>query len=395
MLSYAALMIQEDVEITMITDFKSQKVSVLVPCYNVEDTLDRCIDSIEAQTHKNIEIVAVNDGSTDGTGRRLKERSVSSPLPFRLIEKENTGYGDSMNRAMDAARGDWIAIVEPDDWIDQDMYDSMLSFADDVMRRSHTEYAPDIIKTPYWREVKGERLRCGYKGLVRLSHQPFLVQDNPAVISGHPSIWSALYKRDYLVNHNIRFKPIPGAGWSDNPFMISAMCRNFPMVYLDKEFYHYTDTAEDDYRKIMSSTPSMPFDRWNDMMDTIKAIDGDDKVGKWMIPEHASIYRSIIRRGFTYLAIAEENKPEDGNADDVIAKEAEKMFKRIPSDYVKTDARLSASQKERYAKTLGINIDVSASDNMRHFMYLAYRGIASIKANGIMNTIGQISKVRR
>ena len=78
----------------MRTDFKEQTVSVLVPCYNVEGTLGRCLDSIEAQTHDGIEIVAVDDGSTDGTEDILRERSASSRLPFKIIEKENTGYCD-------------------------------------------------------------------------------------------------------------------------------------------------------------------------------------------------------------------------------------------------------------------------------------------------------------
>lgn len=379
----------------MKTDFKNQKVSVLVPCYNVEGTIKRCLDSIESQTHENIEIIAVNDGSTDGTTDLLKARFVASPRDFKLIEKENTGYGDSMNRAIDAASGDWIAIVEPDDWIDSDMYESMLSFADDVMAKSKYGYEPDIIKTPYWREVDGKRLRCGYKGLVKPPYQPFRVQESPAIISGHPSIWSALYNRKYLTNHNIRFKPIPGAGWSDNPFMISAMCRNFPMIYMDKEFYHYTDTADDDYRKIMSNNPSMPFDRWNDMMDTMESITGTDDIRMKLLSENFPIYKSIVERGFTYLALAEENKPADESADDIIERETAKMFKRMPWEIVKRDAKLSIGQKQRYATTVGVYMHVGTLDKIQHTGYLIKRGFASLKANGISQTMNQISKAKR
>ncbi len=384
----------------MNSNFKSQKVSVLVPCYNVEKTLERCLDSIESQTHKNIEIIAVNDGSTDGTIALLKSRFVKSPCDFKLIEKENTGYGDSMNKAIDAATGDWIAIVEPDDWIEPDMYESMLSFADDIMERSNSEYRPDIIKTPYWREVNGEQIRCGYKGLIKPSSQPFMVQDAPEIIGGHPSIWSALYNRDYLINHDIRFKPIPGAGWSDNPFMISAMCRNFPIVYMDREFYHYTDTADDDYRKVMINDPSMPFDRWNDMMDVMESIDGvsngnggnDDIV---ISSNNESIYREIVRRGFTYLALAEENKPNDGSADKVIAHESIKMFKRMSKRIVETDVKLSSTQKNRFAAALGIDLKHSRCEKISHTGYLIKRGIASLLANGMSQTIRQIAKAKR
>lgn len=382
----------------MRTDFKEQTVSVLVPCYNVEGTLGRCLDSIEAQTHDGIEIVAVDDGSTDGTGDILRERSASSRLPFKIIEKGNTGYGDSMNRAMDEATGDWIAIVEPDDWIESDMYESMLSFADSIMDGGNAEYAPDIIKTPYWREVGGERLHCGYKELVKPKRQPFMAQDELEIIGGHPSIWSAIYRRDYLVNHGIHFEPIPGAGWSDNPFMVSSMCRNFPIVYLDREFYHYTDTGDDDYRRIMSSNPTLPFDRWHDMMDTMEDICGIER-GELKQDDIDSnnepIFRSIVRRGFTYLALAEENKPADGSADAIIDRECEKMFARMPKRIVETDSKLSGGQKERFESVTGVKLDAPRFDKLHHIGYLVKRGIAAIGANGIGYTLGQMSKAKR
>lgn len=379
------------------TDFRKQKVSVLVPCYNVAGTIERCIDSIEAQTHEDIEIIAVNDGSTDGTLELLRARSIASMREFKLINKKNTGYGDSMNKAIDEASGDWIAIVEPDDWIDSDMYESMLSFADDVMSRGNSEYSPDIIKTPYWREVDGKRLHCGYKGLVKPLSQPFMVQDAPEIIGGHPSIWSALYRRDYLNNHGIRFEPIPGAGWSDNPFMISAMCRNFPIVYMDREFYHYTDTASDDYRKIMLSTPSMPFDRWNDMMDTMESINGisGGNDATMLSPTNEPIYREIVRRGFTYIALAEENRPDDRSADEIIERESEKILRRMPKRIIETDTKLSSTQKNRFATTLGIELKRSRFEKINRAGYLIRRGIISLKTNGVSQTLEQMSKAKR
>ena len=92
------------------------KVSVIVPSMNVERTLDAALSSIERQTYPDIEILALNDGSTDGTLAVMQAHAARDPR-IRVIDKQNEGYGATCNRGIDMAEGDYIAIVEPDDWI--------------------------------------------------------------------------------------------------------------------------------------------------------------------------------------------------------------------------------------------------------------------------------------
>ena len=96
-------------------------VSVIVPIYNVEKYLDQCLDSIEAQTHKNIEVLCINDGSTDGSPDIIRAHAAGDPRVV-MVDKANGGYGQGCNMGLRLAKGDWISIVEPDDWIEPTMY---------------------------------------------------------------------------------------------------------------------------------------------------------------------------------------------------------------------------------------------------------------------------------
>ena len=103
-------------------------VSIIVPIYNVERYLDQCLDSIEAQTYKNLEIICINDGSTDNSLCIIEKHAAADPR-YRVIDKENGGYGVGCNLGISEATGTWISIVEPDDWLDPHMYEDMLAFA--------------------------------------------------------------------------------------------------------------------------------------------------------------------------------------------------------------------------------------------------------------------------
>ncbi|MGN0774045.1 MAG: glycosyltransferase [Candidatus Ventricola sp.] len=106
----------------------SDLVSVIVPVYNVEGELPRCLDSILGQTYPNIEIVAVNDGSTDASGRIL-DRYAQEYASIRVIHKENGGVTSARLRGIAEAGGEWIGFVDSDDEIEPDMYERLLKNA--------------------------------------------------------------------------------------------------------------------------------------------------------------------------------------------------------------------------------------------------------------------------
>ena len=102
-----------------------EKISVIVPVYNVEQYLERCVDSIINQTYTNLEIILVNDGSTDNSGK-LCDVLAKKDKRIRVIHKENGGLSDARNRGIDEAESDLVGFIDSDDYIDRDMYEILL-----------------------------------------------------------------------------------------------------------------------------------------------------------------------------------------------------------------------------------------------------------------------------
>lgn len=101
-------------------------VSIIVPVYNVEKYLERCFDSLKNQTLKNIEIIAINDGSTDNSGKVL-DSIAQSDSRIKVIHKQNAGVSSARNDGIDIATGQYIAFVDPDDYVSLDMYEHLIN----------------------------------------------------------------------------------------------------------------------------------------------------------------------------------------------------------------------------------------------------------------------------
>lgn len=101
-------------------------ISIIVPIYNTEKYLDRCVRSIVNQTYKNLEIILIDDGSTDNSSKMCDEWA-SKDSRIKVIHKNNGGLSDARNSGLDIATGNYIGFVDSDDWIDKDMYEYLLN----------------------------------------------------------------------------------------------------------------------------------------------------------------------------------------------------------------------------------------------------------------------------
>ena len=117
------------------------KVSIVVPVYNVEKYLEQCLESIVNQTLKDIEIICVDDGSTDKSGEIL-DKYAADDARVKVIHKKNSGYGNSMNIGFDAAQGEYIGIIESDDYAELNMFESLYDCA--------VENRLDVLKSEYF-----------------------------------------------------------------------------------------------------------------------------------------------------------------------------------------------------------------------------------------------------
>ena len=179
------------------------KVSVLVPICNVEKFLDKCLNSIINQSLKDIEIICINDGSKDSSLEIIK-RYASKDSRIVVIDKPNSGYGDSMNKGLDVATGEYIGIVESDDFIEKEMFEELYNLG--------IKYDADVVKSNFNMYWENPEKYVFFLDNLKVTQIAVDTSDNrKSLFWSMPAIWSAVYKRSFVVDNNIRFLATPGA----------------------------------------------------------------------------------------------------------------------------------------------------------------------------------------
>lgn len=203
------------------------KVSIIVPTYNVEMYLEECMESIQRQTLKDIEVICVNDGSTDNSLQILQKYAKDDDR-IVIIDKENGGYGIGMNVGLERATGEYIGIVEPDDYVKLDMYEDLYKVA--------SEHDLDFVKADFYRFSTNDAtqdMHLVYNHLDKTGeyyNQVLNPNETPLLTSFIMNTWSGIYKREFLKKYNIRHHETPGASFQDNGFfgrhlfMLRGLC---------------------------------------------------------------------------------------------------------------------------------------------------------------------------
>lgn len=171
------------------------KVSVIMPVYNVEEYLEECLNSVIHQTLKEIEIICVNDGSTDGSLQILKKYA-DLDKRIRIINKENTGYGHSVNCGIDEAQGDYIGVVETDDYIDASMFEELYHMAvlknADVVKADSRYFVNDHGRRAFFEShIFHEEYRDLYNKVINY-------HEDIRVFRSYVYTWAGIYKRHFL-----------------------------------------------------------------------------------------------------------------------------------------------------------------------------------------------------
>ena len=203
------------------------KATVVVPVYNVENYLETCVNSILAQTEPDFELLLVDDGSTDGSGKlcdTLKERDGR----IQVIHQENQGLGGARNTGIQAAQGDWILLVDSDDWIEPEALEKTLE--------AGLREEADLVMFAY-RSVdeEGNVLRVFTEDVPK--ERGFSLEEQPQALLASPSAWCRLYRRSLLEETGLRFPP---RVWYEDvyvtPKLLAAARR---LVFLDYVGYNY------------------------------------------------------------------------------------------------------------------------------------------------------------
>ena len=206
-------------------------VSVVIPVYNVEKYLRQCLDSVVNQTLRDIEIICVNDGSTDSSLKILEEYA-SKDSRINIISRENKGYGFSVNEGIDSSHGRYIGIIEPDDFAELSMYEKLVRAAQEFN-------LPWVICFHYLYE-ESKRRPCYQFNSWRPS-KPILLdpKTNTDCVIFAPAIWAAIYDRRWLNENNIRCLETPGASFQDTGFSIKCFLAAETVLYIPEILLNY------------------------------------------------------------------------------------------------------------------------------------------------------------
>lgn len=208
------------------------KVSIILPSLNVRKYIRKCVESVVNQTLKDIEIICVDAGSNDGTLEILREYE-HRDIRIKVIISDKKSYGYQMNLGIDAATGEYIGILETDDYVSQEMYKELYNIA--------KANDADFVKSDFYRFTgEGENLS---KAVFKLSQN--IADYNRVIEPAHyqesfgfvMNTWSGIYKRSFLQKHKIRHNETPGASYQDNGFWFQTFMYAEKAFFVNKPYY--------------------------------------------------------------------------------------------------------------------------------------------------------------
>lgn len=253
------------------------KVSIIIPVYNVEKYLRECLDSALNQTLKEIEIICVNDGSTDSSLDILKEYSFKDSR-VKIISKKNSGYGNTMNVGIKAAQGEYISFLESDDLIESDMLETLYNIA-------QKDEEIDIIKGDYY-EYFGEQAQL--KPIELLKDKEYYNK----CLDPNSNLWLfyvpmmnclGLFKREFIAQNGILHNETPGASHQDMGFWFQTFCLARKVYFVNKPFYKYRQDNMSSSMNTLSSENKI-YCVHDEYLYIFEFLKRNEKIRKWVAP---------------------------------------------------------------------------------------------------------------
>ena len=218
-----------------------EKLSVIIPVYNTKDDLRKCLDSIINQTYRQLEIVCVDDGSTDGSGEIVDEYAGKDDRII-AIHQENQGESAARNTGLKVSAGDCIAFCDCDDWIEPDMYETLM--------RVMAETGVDMAASGWYKETDGRSVEIvneqpvseGVFGREQLLKYLY-IRD---AYRGLAYMWNKLYRREILqdkAGRQLQFREDIQLG-GDVIYLAEAALRVEKAIYINRAFYHYNQRRD-------------------------------------------------------------------------------------------------------------------------------------------------------
>lgn len=198
-------------------------LSVIIPVYNVKPYLEKCVESIVDQTYHNLQIILVDDGSTDGS-QTICDELAQKDSRIVVIHKENGGQSTARNVGMDRAKGDYIAFVDSDDWLERNMYEVLINQLE--------AHDADLVACSFY-ECKGDEKKAvgDSKNISVFNTEEIFINKNQLRFL----VWNKVFRRSFV--EKLRF--VPGQVYEDFHFCRQVFLKTKKLIYLDVPFYDY------------------------------------------------------------------------------------------------------------------------------------------------------------
>ncbi len=210
-------------------------ISIIIPIYNVKDNLNRCLDSVIKQSYTNLEIILIDDGSSDGS-ENICDEYANLDKRIKVIHKKNEGVSSARNTAINIATGKYIAFVDSDDWLENDCINTLYN---EIINQK-----VDIVRGNYY--IDDENNICGVGNLLEFSNEKIDknndIKENllKNILNGKflSYVWLLLINRNKLINKKIYFKEKISM-MEDTIFYIELLTSDMSMYISNKKIYHY------------------------------------------------------------------------------------------------------------------------------------------------------------
>lgn len=263
---------------------KDPLISIIVPAYKVEAYIESCLSSLLQDKSPEIEIIVIDEGDLDATRSKIDKFKVSDCRIIGIHEKFG-GYGASCNHGIEKSRGKYVLILEGDDFFLPNSLPYILKIA--------AKEDLDIIKFPY-ATFKGNEINYNCE-LEELYHKflplesVFNLKDNKYLLTTFASIWSCMYKRDFLIKKNVRFPEAKGGAYVDNTFRFRSLLAAETIKILNFKFYCYRlnnpNSTTNNYKPLLMAQ------RWTEIFSDLRKSKDSSNIQKYLIRE---IYLSLV-----------------------------------------------------------------------------------------------------
>lgn len=282
----------------------NEKISVIIPCYNAEKYLEKCLDSVVNQTYKNLEIICVNDGSTDNTLKIIENYS-NIDKRIKVINQENFGASQARNNALKLITGNYVAFVDCDDWVDTTVFEKAVAKIEeyncDLVFWSYNKcYGDNILKNSIYgtesRMLQNSDYFDFYRTLFGLSGEQL---NHPELADSICTIWGKLYKRELL--DGVEFVDLKEIGtFEDGLFNIQCLINGKSAYYLAECLYNYRKTNS---TSITTKYKADLFEKWQNLFSIIDKFIKDKNLDEsFEIAFSNRIALSIIGLGLNELS---------------------------------------------------------------------------------------------